>query len=73
MGASPVDDIYVWVTQHSDADADMTIASMNGMPLISQSRRAANELKPVAENMAKVSGKKLKLMKYNMVAELDAT
>ncbi|MET2951288.1 hypothetical protein ABXV18_24710 [Vibrio owensii] len=72
-----LDCLYAYIADNGGEEGEGIIASMSPLgvtPLVSGSFDTAMKMKPLAENVAKTSGKDVKLVKYsrtNVIEEIS--
>ncbi len=61
-----IEDIWAWVAIHGEDDESIVSHGMNGvhMPLMASKESTVRLLRPVAERIAKTSGKELVLKRF---------
>lgn len=68
-----ITDIYAFIAVHADGDEAIPAHSMGNilMPLVGADLTRLQQLRPVAEKVARQSGKQVKLVRFTTRTELD--
>lgn len=68
-----INDIYAFIAVHDDGDEAIPAHSMGNlmMPLVGADLTRLQQLRPLAERVAKESGKPVKLVRFTTRTELD--
>lgn len=67
-------EVWVWVTVHGPSD--MSIAALDGMPLVMQQESLARRFRPILERSTAITGKAhqlIRLSQAEVVDEITAT
>jgi len=75
---APIDEVYLWLSVDDTGEGLVVFmdGSLRGAPLMASKKRLLKDMRPFATDVAKLSGKKLRLVRFSraqIVEEIDAS